>query len=65
MFLPVRRALLFHFQEIGGIHGGILTADAEMDVSTHYGFHQGGIPGIADGLPHGYGVPRFYAQVFL
>lgn len=35
MFPPVRRALLFHFQEIGGIHGCILTADAEMDVSAH------------------------------
>ena len=58
MFLPVRRAFLFYFQEIGGIHGCILTADAEMDVSAHYGFHQCGIPGIADGLPHGDGVLR-------
>ena len=65
MFPPVRRDFLFQLQKFVRIHGCILTADAEMDVSAHYGFHQGGIPGIADGLPHGYGVPRFYAQVFL
>ena len=56
---------LFQLQKFGGVHRRILTADAEMDVGAHHGFHQGGIPGIADGLPHGYGVSGTDAQLLL